>query len=588
MKTYRYPGVKPFSAAEKDVFFGRDSDIENLCDLILLEELIVLFGKSGHGKSSLLQAGVIPELERLYIRRSGKGFFPIYMKWGNFVENQSISPVEVIFQKLTDAIPINKQASFLDQFFKLDSAPLWYHFKIRQNIATNKIVLIFDQFETFFSFPQRIQEEFKIQLSELLYTEIPQNLRDRFDDLQVEERAFLSEKLEIKVLVTIRSDRISLLDQLKDYLPGILAKRYELKELSKEQARLAVVSPAQTELKNRVFASPRFNYHPDAVEKILQLLTQKEKSRQAGIEAFQLQIICQYIEEKIIRGEILPREEHNLLTVLVDDLPDTSNVYEEYYQRQLNRLPEILRLAAQVAIEDGLILEDAEKNEARRLSMDSDLLVQQFSNQKVNKELLQLLEDTFLLRRDTNNLGGYNYEISHDNLIFPILKAKRLRKNIEEKADAERRAIKAEQQILEETARREEAEKLQLEAEHQRSVAEHRRRRAVILALLAVILMLFSFLMGIVAWRQRQIAAKERDKAEDALSQVKEADWKDLNNMRVNADASLTSSTPDYLVALSALEQALRIAVKYPDDPRFKTALPVIYKKIELCKARIK
>jgi Novel STAND NTPase 1 len=43
----RYPGVQPFRANQRHLFFGREEDIENLYDFILLEKLVVLFGKSG-------------------------------------------------------------------------------------------------------------------------------------------------------------------------------------------------------------------------------------------------------------------------------------------------------------------------------------------------------------------------------------------------------------------------------------------------------------------------------------------------------------------------------------------------------------
>ena len=59
-KHYRYMGVKPFEAANRSIFFGRVEDIEGLYNLILSEKLVVLFGKSGYGKSSLLNAGVLP------------------------------------------------------------------------------------------------------------------------------------------------------------------------------------------------------------------------------------------------------------------------------------------------------------------------------------------------------------------------------------------------------------------------------------------------------------------------------------------------------------------------------------------------
>ena len=58
----RYPGTRPFSDAEQALFFGREEDFDHLSKLILLEKLVVFYGKSGYGKSSLLNAKVLPYL----------------------------------------------------------------------------------------------------------------------------------------------------------------------------------------------------------------------------------------------------------------------------------------------------------------------------------------------------------------------------------------------------------------------------------------------------------------------------------------------------------------------------------------------
>ena len=58
-KLYRYPGPHSFQDkdVERDSFFGRKPEIRDLVNKILSFRLIVLFGKSGLGKTSLLQAG---------------------------------------------------------------------------------------------------------------------------------------------------------------------------------------------------------------------------------------------------------------------------------------------------------------------------------------------------------------------------------------------------------------------------------------------------------------------------------------------------------------------------------------------------
>ncbi len=64
MNSNRYPGTHPFTLEDQAVFFGREDDVEELMQLVELEALTVLYGKSGLGKSSLIQAGLLPRLLR--------------------------------------------------------------------------------------------------------------------------------------------------------------------------------------------------------------------------------------------------------------------------------------------------------------------------------------------------------------------------------------------------------------------------------------------------------------------------------------------------------------------------------------------
>ncbi|WP_428261917.1 protein kinase domain-containing protein [Haliangium sp.] len=58
-----YPGLAAFTAAQADLFFGREDDLARLCALLGHSRLVVLLGPSGVGKTSLLQAGLMPHLD---------------------------------------------------------------------------------------------------------------------------------------------------------------------------------------------------------------------------------------------------------------------------------------------------------------------------------------------------------------------------------------------------------------------------------------------------------------------------------------------------------------------------------------------
>ena len=61
----RYPGLRPFDSEEQQYFFGRDEEIESVCRLLDLDNLTILHGPSGMGKSSLINAGILPALSEV-------------------------------------------------------------------------------------------------------------------------------------------------------------------------------------------------------------------------------------------------------------------------------------------------------------------------------------------------------------------------------------------------------------------------------------------------------------------------------------------------------------------------------------------
>ena len=64
-----YPGLRPFAVDEWEIFFGREIMTEDVVRLLLRQGLVLVHGSSGSGKSSLVYAGVLPQLERRRRRR---------------------------------------------------------------------------------------------------------------------------------------------------------------------------------------------------------------------------------------------------------------------------------------------------------------------------------------------------------------------------------------------------------------------------------------------------------------------------------------------------------------------------------------
>jgi ABC-type dipeptide/oligopeptide/nickel transport system ATPase subunit len=59
-----YPGLRPFNKDEWPIFFGREQMTDEVIARVIRQHLVVVHGDSGCGKSSLVRAGVLAQLEQ--------------------------------------------------------------------------------------------------------------------------------------------------------------------------------------------------------------------------------------------------------------------------------------------------------------------------------------------------------------------------------------------------------------------------------------------------------------------------------------------------------------------------------------------
>ncbi len=91
IKKYRYPGINSFETTDTDIFFGREDDRKKLAELVEIEKNVLLYSRSGLGKSSLLKAALIPELSTI-------GYQSYYIRLGSYQKN-SLPPVQNVLRR---------------------------------------------------------------------------------------------------------------------------------------------------------------------------------------------------------------------------------------------------------------------------------------------------------------------------------------------------------------------------------------------------------------------------------------------------------------------------------------------------------
>ena len=288
------------------------------------------------------------------------------------------------------------------------------------------------------------------------------------------------------------------------------------------------------------------------MESLIDFLSQRRKQE---IESFQLQILCEYVEQNVVIKQ-------DKLLVTTKDVAQPEKILENYYLDKIKEIPdEKDQLAARKLIEEGLIFEEEE----RRLSLYEGQINSGFG---VNKELLGVLLDTHLIRSEPSMRGGYTYELSHDTLVGPVLKAKGRRMEEENIIrEKEERAQKAFE--LKELRKKAETERLRAEQEKQlREEAElaHRKARrrlriAFGVSILAIALAGIALTQYVIAenakidaefqTRVTQQTLEDLQKEQSAKNQLK------VEQLRVEAETFAKSG--DYFFAIQKLEEAKNI-----------------------------
>jgi hypothetical protein len=321
----RYPGLRPFDPEDQQYFFGREEEIEAVCRLLDLDKLTILHGPSGMGKSSLINAGILPALKKLRNWEIPHHVVPI--RFTNYdpelakIRREKQGPEGLDSELVKD--PIDRfitaclgEKNKWEEVIPLPKPSLWLSAKkmlVDQAVRPLRIVFILDQFEELFSYPEERVLEFARQLEEVYHQVLPETVRKGIERKRIIEAkqharegrlpgpreaqlmARIEEPLDAKVLVSMRSDKLHYLERFKNFLPEMLLNSYELRSFSIEQAKKAIAEPAS--LSGESFASPAFTIGDEVLDEIIGFLQDKITRR---IDPSQLQIVCQHIENRIM------------------------------------------------------------------------------------------------------------------------------------------------------------------------------------------------------------------------------------------------------------------------------------------------
>ena len=237
-----YKRLLSYGPEDRAIFFGRQAESEELLALVRANQVTVLYGASGTGKSSLLGAGLIPLLE-------AEGHAVI-------LERVLETPTAMLRRRLVSGISGKPADNSLVSLLALSA-------------VQQPLVIILDQFEEFFS---RLDDPDR----ESFIAEMTQTLARR--------------DLPIKWVLSLRGEYLARLNELRAAIPDIFKAGLYLAPLNLESAAQAISEPART---------ARLGVEPKLQQQILDDL-----GSGGWIEPPQLQIICyELFQAAISKGD---------------------------------------------------------------------------------------------------------------------------------------------------------------------------------------------------------------------------------------------------------------------------------------------
>jgi Cdc6-like AAA superfamily ATPase len=193
MKQYVSPFklLDPYTIEDKDIFFGRDQEVDALYKMVFQTNLILVYGQSGTGKTSIIKCGLANRFKKtdwfdLYVRRQ-----------------------ENINDSLRNAIRSNVKTSIRDDMSlsKMIHSIFLDYFK--------PVYIIFDQFEELFILgSEEEKKQFIHDIAELLQ----------------------QEDLPCTLVIVMREEYIAQLYDFEKVVPELFDKRIRIEPMSRANA----------------------------------------------------------------------------------------------------------------------------------------------------------------------------------------------------------------------------------------------------------------------------------------------------------------------------------------------------------------
>ncbi len=379
-KIYPFKFLDAYTKEDKDIFFGREDEIAQLYEMLFQSDLILIYGASGTGKTSLIQCGLANKFKPF-------DWFPIPIRRKSNL-NDSIA------EALKEAIGSSTQNEDDDfeRMFQQEAdesiSPLEKQLKEVYKQHFRPIYLIFDQFEELYVLGSKDEQAKFVQtVKEIMQIEQP-----------------------IKILLSIREEYLGLLYEFERAVPELLRKKLRIEPMNLDKVRQVLEGIHQNP---RTIVRLEEGKLAEITEVIFKKIQGEEKS--LFIQLPYLQVFLDRLYRQITGDESFQKDA--LFDVAsVQKIGDIGNVLRDFLEEQVLRIAKdlkqkdetIWKILSPFATLEGTKEPLSLASLAEKLPQFSATLLSQTVSKFVDARILRYTEKDEL------------YEVSHDTLAKQI------------------------------------------------------------------------------------------------------------------------------------------------------------------------
>jgi len=225
-----FPGLRPFTMEECFLFFGRESQVDDILLKLSRHRSIAVMGYSGSGKSSLMFCGVLPVLYGGFMTQTGPFWSIIHSRPGN-------SPIATLTNSILDGLVLSKRIEEEDKHIHraiinsiLHSGPqgLIEIAKYIQQDENENVFFLIDQFEELFRYADSGNEDL---------------VNEATTYVNLVLAAIQQKEVPIYVALSMRSDFVGDCASYTGLSEMINASNYLVPQMTREQKRMAIEGP---------------------------------------------------------------------------------------------------------------------------------------------------------------------------------------------------------------------------------------------------------------------------------------------------------------------------------------------------------